>query len=209
MRHGSRRCHARLRTPRHFKNQRRRRSPERRARSAFAAKPCPRSPRSRACASKPARPGRRKNGRRKNGQQRKLDARTFRTTRHRNHPRDQRRPHGPRRRSRPARRNLHHRPRSLLQYTGAQKIPQSRIHRTFPHRVPRHSLRPGPSRKTFRIALRHQRHAGRPSRCRIQRARLSGLRQRNPRSADRSRSRSTPRTHRPAPASAVAPQRRK
>ena len=52
------------------------------------------------------------------------------------------------------------RPRSFLQYSGPEEIPESRIHRAFPHRFAGHSLRPGPSRQAFRTALGHQRHAG-------------------------------------------------
>ena len=43
-------------------------------------------------------------------------------------PRDRRRQDGARRRGRASRGHLDHRPRSLLQYPGAQEIPESRVH---------------------------------------------------------------------------------
>ncbi len=67
----------------------------------------------------------------------------------RNHPRNQRRQDRARRRSRPARRHVDHRARSLLQYSSAQEIPQGRVDRTLPHRIAGHALRAGPSRKAF------------------------------------------------------------
>ena len=102
----------------------------------------------------------------------------------RNRRRDQRRQDCPRRRSRTARRDFDHGARSVLQYSRAQEISESRIHRAFAHRVAGHALCAGASRKAFRIALGDERHAGRASGRGIQRARLPGLRQRDARSVD-------------------------
>ena len=72
-----------------------------------------------------------------------------RGSRRRNHRRDQWRQDGARRRSRPARRNVDHGSRSLLQYPGAEKIPESGVHRTLAYRFAGHALRAGASRKAF------------------------------------------------------------
>jgi DNA mismatch repair protein MutL len=48
-----------------------------------------------------------------------------------------------------------HRARSLLQYPGAQELPESRVHRTLAHRIAGHTLCSSASRKAFRVALRH------------------------------------------------------
>ena len=72
----------------------------------------------------------------------------------------------------------------VFQYSGAQEIFESGIHRAVAHRFAGHALRAGASGKAFRIALGDQRHAGGAAGRRIQRARVPGIRQRSARPAD-------------------------
>ena len=123
--------------------------------------------------------------------------------------RDQRRQDRARGRSRTAAGNFDHGARSLLQYSGAQEVLEGRVDRAVAHRVAGDALRAGASRQAFRIALGDQCHAGRASGRGIQRARLSGLRQRDAGSADSSRGAAGAGARWIAAASAVAAQTKK
>ena len=85
-----------------------------------------------------------------------------------------------------------------------KKFLEGGVDRAVAHRVAGHALRAGASRQAFRTALRHQRHAGRASGGRIQRARLPGLRQRNARPVDSRGGAAAAGAHRIAAASSVA-----
>ncbi len=120
--------------------------------------------------------------------------------------RDQWRKDCPRGRGRTAAGNFDHRARSFLQYSGAEEISEGGVHRVVAHRVAGYALRAGASRKTFRVAFGDQCHAGRASGGGIQRARVSGIRQRNARPVDSSSRAATARARGIAAASAVAAQ---